>query len=174
MRRNRRIRGVATAVTGGALALSLLAATPRITPTLSPRDDAPLPDRAPLVRSAGEAIQDFSIRLDHVRGRQVAGRRRRGQGDLHRAARERADPDGQLPDRACTSGCSSTAPPIGPAGTTQWTRPAWQLKENPYNGRTNAIVTMRMVQRRGLGRVGGRRLLSRGPPQPLKARLGGW
>ena len=52
--------------------------------------------------------------------------------------------------------------------------PCWRLKENPYNGRTNAIVTMRMAERRGLGRVGGRRLLSTGPPQPLRARLGGW
>ena len=33
----------------------------------------------------------------------------------------------------------------------QWTRPSWQLKENPHNGRTNAIVTMRMVNAQGWG-----------------------
>jgi hypothetical protein len=33
----------------------------------------------------------------------------------------------------------------------EWTRPVWQLKENPYNGRTNAIVTMRMASAEGWG-----------------------
>ena len=33
----------------------------------------------------------------------------------------------------------------------EWTRPSWLLKVNPYNGRTNAIVTIRMVNAEGWG-----------------------
>ena len=32
-----------------------------------------------------------------------------------------------------------------------WTRPAWELDESPLSGRTNAIVTMRMVNAQGWG-----------------------
>jgi hypothetical protein len=33
----------------------------------------------------------------------------------------------------------------------EWTRPIWQLKPNALNGRTNAVVTMRMANAYGWG-----------------------
>jgi hypothetical protein len=33
----------------------------------------------------------------------------------------------------------------------EWSRPAWLLKNNPLNGRSNAIVTIRMVNAEGWG-----------------------
>ena len=35
----------------------------------------------------------------------------------------------------------------------EWTRPAWELDESALSGRTNAIVTMRMVNAGRLGRL---------------------
>ena len=42
-----------------------------------------------------------------------------------------------------------------------WTRPAWELDESALSGRTNAIVTIRMVNASGWGPWRGRRRLLR-------------
>jgi hypothetical protein len=149
MRRNRRIRGVVIAVTGGALALSLLAATPAS--AAIPRTTTP-PASGPcaLVRSAGEAIQDFSIRIITC-----AADKWPVDGGADKAICIARRESGLIPTASSPTGMYvglfQHSAADWPNRYAQWTRPTWQLKENPYNGRTNAIVTMRMVNAQGWG-----------------------
>jgi hypothetical protein len=149
MRRNRRIRVVVTAVTGGALALSLLSATPasaalpRTTTTTAPGPCA-------LVRSVGEAIQDFSIRIITC-----AADKWPVDGGADKAICIARRESGLIPTASSPTGMYvglfQHSAADWPRRYEQWTRPSWQLKENPYNGRTNAIVTVRMVNAQGWG-----------------------
>jgi hypothetical protein len=149
MRRNRRIRVVVTAVTGGALALSLLSATPA-SAALPRATTTPAPGPCALVRSVGEAIQDFSIRIITC-----AADKWPVEGGADKAICIARRESGLVPTAS-----SSTGMYVGlfqhsaadwPRRYEQWTRPSWQLKENPYNGRTNAIVTIRMANAQGWG-----------------------
>ena len=149
MRRNRRIRGVVTAVTGGALALSLLAATPA-SAGLPRTTTPPAPGPCALVRSVGEAIQDFSIRIITC-----AADKWPVEGGADKAICIARRESGLIPTASSATGMYvglfQHSAADWPNRYAQWTRPSWQLKENPYNGRTNAIVTMRMANAQGWG-----------------------
>ena len=149
MRRNRRIRGVVTAVTGGALALSLLAATPA-SAGLPRTTTPPAPGPCALVRSVGEAIQDFSIRIITC-----AADKWPVEGGADKAICIARRESGLIPTASSPTGMYvglfQHSAADWPNRYAQWTRPSWQLKENPYNGRTNAIVTMRMANAQGWG-----------------------
>jgi hypothetical protein len=153
MRRNRRIRGVVTAVTGGALALSLLAATPA-SAGLPRTTTPPAPGPCALVRSVGEAIQDFSIRIITC-----AADKWPVEGGADKAICIARRESGLIPTASSPTGMYvglfQHSAADWPNRYAQWTRPSWQLKENPYNGRTNAIVTMRMANAQGWGSWGG-------------------
>ena len=149
MRRNRRIRGVVTAVIGGALALSLLAATPA-SAALPRTTTPPAPGPCALVRSVGEAIQDFSIRIITC-----AADKWPVEGGADKAICIARRESGLVPTASSPTGMYvglfQHSAADWPRRYEQWTRPSWQLKENPYNGRTNAIVTMRMANAQGWG-----------------------
>ena len=149
MRRNRRIRGVATAVTGGALALSLLAATPA-SAGLPRTTTPPAPGPCALVRADGEAIQDFSIRIITC-----AADKWPVEGGAEKAICIARRESGLIPTASSPTGTYvglfQHSAADWPNRYVEWTRPSWQLKENPYNGRTNAIVTVRMANARGWG-----------------------
>jgi hypothetical protein len=148
MRRNRRIRVVVTAVTGGALALSLLSATPAS--AALPRTTTPAPGPCGLVRSVGEAIQDFSIRIITC-----AADKWPVDGGADKAICIARRESGLIPTASSPTGMYvglfQHSAADWPNRYAQWTRPSWQLKENPYNGRTNAIVTLRMANAQGWG-----------------------
>jgi hypothetical protein len=149
MRRNRRVRGVVTAVTGGALALSLLAATPA-SARLPRTTTTPTPGPCALVRSVGEVIQDFSIRIITC-----AADKWPVEGGADKAICIARRESGLIPTASSPTGMYvglfQHSAADWPRRFDQWTRPSWQLKENPYNGRTNAIVTMRMANAQGWG-----------------------
>jgi hypothetical protein len=149
MRRNRRIRGVATAVTGGALALSLLAATPA-SAGLPRTTTPPAPGPCALVRSVDEVIQDFSIRIITC-----AADKWPVEGGADKAICIARRESGLIPTASSPTGLYvglfQHSAADWPRRYDQWTRASWQLKENPYNGRTNAIVTMRMANAQGWG-----------------------
>lgn len=149
MRRNRLIRIAAAGLTGGALALSLFVAAPALASPLhrgAPRIAGP----CALLRLEGEAIQDFSERLI-----ECAADRWPVEGGAEKAICIADRESGLIPTAS-----SSTGMYVGlfqhsaadwPRRYDEWTRPYWRLKENPYNGRTNAIVTVRMVNAEGWG-----------------------
>jgi hypothetical protein len=145
MRRNRRI-GLAAAVTGGVLTLSLLAGPALASPidAAAPRASGP----CALARVDGEAIQDFSIRLITC-----AAARWPVEGGAEKAVCIADRESGLIPTASSQTGLyvglyqHSVAD--WPRRYEEWTRPIWQLKENPYNGRTNAIVTMRIANAEG-------------------------
>jgi hypothetical protein len=147
MRRNRRIRAIAAAVTGGALALSLFTAGPAIASPFhaeAPRVTGP----CALVRVDGEAIQDFSIRLITCAADKwpVEGGAEKG---ICIAQRE----SGLIPTASSPTGeyvgLFQHSAADWPRRYAEWTKPYWQLKENPYNGRTAAIVTIRIANAEG-------------------------
>jgi hypothetical protein len=146
MRRNRRIRVIA-AVTGGALALSLFAAASAIAGPL--RGGAPrVPGPCALVRAAGEAIQDFSIRIITC-----AADRWPVEGGAEKAICIAERESGLIPTASSATGMYvglfQHSAADWPRRYDEWTKPVWQLKENPYNGRTNTIVTIRIANAEG-------------------------
>ncbi len=147
MSRNRRIR-IAAAVTGGMLAASLSA----VSAHASQLGTTPPPPTGPcaIAREYGEAIQEFSIRIITC-----AATRWPVEGGAEKAICIARRESGLIPTAS-----SSTGMYVGlfqhsaadwPRRYDEWTRPVWRLKENPYNGRTNAIVTMRMANTEGWG-----------------------
>jgi hypothetical protein len=149
MGRNRRMCAIATAVTAGAIVLTFFAAGPAgASPANAGAGESRVAGPCALVREAGEAIQDFSIRLI-----QCAVDRWPVPGDAEKAICVAQRESGLIP-----TATSPTGEYVGlfqhsaadwPNRYAEWTRPSWQLKENPYNGRTNAIVTMRIVNAEG-------------------------
>ncbi|MGH2595749.1 MAG: hypothetical protein ACRDH7_07275 [Actinomycetota bacterium] len=149
MGQNRRMCATAAVITAGAIVLTLFAAGPagaRPIGAAEPRVAGP----CALAREDGEAIQDFSIRLI-----KCAVDRWPVPGDAEKAICIAQRESGLIP-----TATSPTGEYVGlfqhsaadwPNRYAEWTRPAWQLKENPYNGRTNAIVTMRIVNAEGWG-----------------------
>ncbi|MGZ5300095.1 MAG: hypothetical protein ACXWDU_10530 [Actinomycetota bacterium] len=147
MRRNRRIRNIAAAVTGGAMTLSLFAAAPAVASPLhaaTPR----VPGPCALVRADGEAIQDFSIRIITC-----AAERWPVEGGAEKAICIAERESGLVPTASSQTGMYvglfQHSAADWPRRYDEWTKPVWQLKENPYNGRTNAIVTMRIANAEG-------------------------
>jgi hypothetical protein len=149
MRRNRVIRIAAAGVTGAAIALSLFGAAPALASQLdrgAPRISGP----CALFRLEGEAIQDFSKRLI-----ECAADRWPVEGGAEKAICIADRESGLIPTASSPSGMYVGLFQHSAADWArrydEWTRPYWRLKENPYNGRTNAIVTMRMVNAEGWG-----------------------
>ena len=149
MRRNRAIRLAAAGVTAGALALSLFVATPAMASPLhrgAPRVSGP----CALIRLEGEAIQDFSKRLIGC-----AAARWPVEGGAEKAICIAERESGLIPTASSPSGMYvglfQHSAADWPRRYEKWTRPYWRLKENPYNGRTNAIVTIRMANAGGWG-----------------------
>jgi hypothetical protein len=131
------------------LALSLFAAGSSIASpfrAVSPRASGP----CALLREDAEAIQDFSIRLITC-----AADRWPVEGGAEKAICIAQRESGLIPTASSQAGMyvglfqHSVAD--WPRRYDQWTRPVWQLKDNPYNGRTNAIVAIRMANAEGWG-----------------------
>jgi hypothetical protein len=147
MRRNRRIRLATAVVTGGAVAMSLLAAPAALA---SPIDAAapPVPGPCAIARADGEAIQDFSVRLITC-----AAARWPVEGGAEKAICIADRESGLIPTASSQTGMYvglyQHSAADWPRRFEEWTRGIWQLKENPYNGRTNAIVTMRIANAEG-------------------------
>jgi hypothetical protein len=149
MRRNRKMRVTAAAavLTAGAIVVTLFAAGPagatRIG-AVDPRVAGP----CALAREDGEAIQDFSIRLITC-----AADRWPVPGDAEKAIciaqRESGLNPATMSPTGLYVGLFQHSAAEWPNRYAEWTRPVWQLKENPLNGRTNAIVTMRIVNAEG-------------------------
>jgi hypothetical protein len=150
MPRNRVIR-TATGVTGVAVALSLFVAPPALAITIdhggaevTPRISGP----CPLVRLEGEAIQDFSKRLI-----ECAATRWPVEGGAEKAICIAERESGLIPTASSATGIYvglfQHSAADWPRRYDEWTKPWWRLKENPYNGRTNSIVTMRIAHAEG-------------------------
>lgn len=148
MGRNRKIRIAAAVVTGGTLALFVLAAAPAAASPM--RAAMPRVSVGPcaLARADGEAIQDFSIRLITC-----AATRWPVEGGAEKAICIADRESGLIPTASSQTGMYvglyQHSAADWPRRYDEWTRPLWQLKENPYNGRTNAIVTMRIANAEG-------------------------
>jgi hypothetical protein len=149
MRRNRVIRIAAAGVTAGALALSLFVAAPALASPLH-RGGSRISGPCALLRLEGEAIQDFSKRLI-----ECAADRWPVEGGAEKAICIAERESGLIPTASSSSGMYvglfQHSAADWPRRYDAWTRPYWRLKENPYNGRTNAIVTMRMANSEGWG-----------------------
>ena len=140
----------AAAIIGGALAATLLIAGPTIAHPLGVRTTEPVAGPCALTRVSGEAIQDFSSQLI-----QCAATHWPVPGGADKAICIAQRESGLIPTAA-----SATGEYVGlfqhlasawPDRYTEWTRPSWQLRPSPLNGRTNAIVTLRMVNADGWG-----------------------
>lgn len=152
MRRNRVIR-TAAGVTGVALALSLFLTAPALATTID-HGGADVARRisgpCPLVRLEGESIQAFSKRLI-----ECAATRWPVEGGAEKAICIAQRESGLIPTASSPTGMYvglfQHSAADWPRRYDEWTRPYWRLKANPYNGRTNAIVTIRMVNAEGWG-----------------------
>jgi hypothetical protein len=152
MRRNRVIR-TAAGVTGVAVALSLFLTAPALATRID-RGEADVARRisgpCPLVRLEGEAIQAFSKRLIGC-----AAKRWPVEGGSEKAICIAQRESGLIPTASSPTGMYvglfQHSAADWPRRYDEWTRPNWRLKVNPYNGRTNAIVTIRMVNAEGWG-----------------------
>jgi hypothetical protein len=148
---NRRIGARATTLICGVAAFSLLAACPALA---SPAGTHVPPQRVSgpcaIVREDGEAIQDFSIRLITC-----AADRWPVPGGADQAICIARRESGLVPTASSPSGefvgLFQHSAAAWPDRYAEWTRPVWQLKENPFNGRTASVVTMRMVNVDGWG-----------------------
>ena len=138
------------AMVGGALVASLIVAGSASAHPLGVRTTAPVPGPCPLVRTAGETIQDFSTQLI-----ECAATRWPVPGGADRAICIAQRESGLIPTASSPTGeyvgLFQHLAAAWPDRYAEWTRPGWQLKPSPLNGRTNAIVTMRMVNADGWG-----------------------
>jgi hypothetical protein len=138
-------------VIGGAVALSLLAAVPALASPAGPRSATQrVAGPCALVREDGESIQDFSARLI-----QCAADRWPVPGGAEKAICIAQRESGLVPTATSSSGeyvgLFQHLASAWPDRFTEWTRPVWALKDNPFNGRSNSIVTIRMVNTDGWG-----------------------
>jgi hypothetical protein len=112
------------------------------------QDDRPGP--CPLVRGQDEGVRAFSIRIITC-----AAERWPVQGGPEKAICIADRESGLIPTAQSPSGMylglfQHSAEAWGDRYL-EWTRESWQLKPNALNGRTNAIVTMRMANATGWG-----------------------
>ena len=117
---------------------------------LRPHRTPRVPHLARRVRLEGEAIQDFSRRLIGC-----AASRWPVEGGAEKAICIAERESGLIPTASSPTGMYVGLFQHSAADWArryeEWTRPNWRLKVNPYNGRTNAIVTIRMVNAEGWG-----------------------
>jgi hypothetical protein len=144
MGRNRRIRATAIATTAALMTLAMVSQAGASPLGRGVRVSGP----CALARVDGEAIQDFSIRIITC-----AADRWPVEGGAQKAICIARRESGLVPTASSPTGLyvglfqHSVAD--WPRRYDEWTRPVWQLKENPYNGRTNAIVTIRIANAEG-------------------------
>jgi len=142
------IRFATAATAGCAIVLSVLAsAGPAAAMARSePRSAGP----CALARDDGEAIQDFSIRII-----QCAADRWPVPGGADKAICIAQRESGLVPTASSATGeylgLFQHSAVAWPDRYAEWTRPVWGLKPTALNGRTNAIVTIRMVNAEGWG-----------------------
>jgi hypothetical protein len=143
----------AAAIAG--LTATLLAAASAIGPSIAqgrghpPRANAGPPGPCALSRNDGESVQDFSARLITCAAQtwSVPGGAARA---ICIARRESGlvphatSPNGQY------LGLFQHSAKYWPGRYDEWTKPDWQLRTSALTGRTNAVVTLRMVH--GIGR----------------------
>ncbi len=149
MGQNRMIRTAAAVALGGAIVASLFA-----TPALaSPAGSRSLPRTVgpcALTRNDGETIQGFATRII-----QCAADKWPVPGGADKALCIAQRESGLNPAASSATGeylgLFQHSAAAWPDRYTEWTRPVWGLKQSALNGRTNAIVTMRMVNADGWG-----------------------
>ena len=145
MRRNRRIRTTAIVV---AIAITTLLAVGPADASPVGRSGARVPGPCALARADGEIIQDFSIRLITC-----AADRWPVEGGAEKAICIARRESGLIPTASSATGLYvglfQHSAADWPRRYDEWTRPIWELKENPYNGRTNAIVAVRIANAEG-------------------------
>jgi hypothetical protein len=148
MRRDWKIRIVAAGFTGGAVALSLLAAAPAIASPLNRGATTRVTGPCALVRAEVETIQAFSKRLITC-----AADRWPVEGGAEKAICIAERESGLIPTASSQTGMYvglfQHSAADWPRRYDEWTKPWWRLKVNPYNGRTNSIVTMRIANAEG-------------------------
>ncbi len=151
MRGDRIITSTTAAATCSAIALSLL-----VTPAFArpagrmarsePRTAGP----CALSRSDGEAIEAFSVRLI-----QCATDHWPVPGGADTAVCIAQRESGLIPTASSATGqylgLFQHSAAAWPDRYDEWTKPLWELKRTALNGRTNAIVTIRMVNAEGWG-----------------------
>ncbi len=150
MRQNRTKNTIA-AMIGGSIAASLLLSSPASAIPAGARSGTPrVPGPCALTRLDGEAIEDFSIRMITC-----ATERWPVPGGAEKAICIAERESGLIPWASSPTGMyvglfqhSAEAWPDRYDG---WTKPLWELKRSPLNGRTNSIVTIRMVNDAGWG-----------------------
>jgi hypothetical protein len=103
-----------------------------------------------LTRSDGEKIQDFSIRII-----QCAADRWPVPGGAEKAICIAKRESGLIPTASSATGLYlglfQHSAAAWPDRYDEWTQPVWELKRTALNGRTNAIVTIRIVNAEGWG-----------------------
>ena len=146
MRRNRRIRTTAIVVVASTIA-TLLAVGPAGASPVG-RSGARVSGPCALARADGEIIQNFSIRLITC-----AADRWPVEGGAEKAICIARRESGLIPTASSATGLYvglfQHSAADWPRRYDEWTRPIWELKENPYNGRTNAIVAVRIANAEG-------------------------
>jgi len=149
MGHNRMIRRTAAAI-GGAIVVSLLVAAPASAVPAGARPDPRVAGPCALTRIDGEAIQDFSARII-----QCATDHWPVPGGAEKAICIAQRESGLIPTASSPSGLYlglfQHSAAAWPDRYDEWTRPAWELKRTALNGRTNAVVTVRMVNAEGWG-----------------------
>ena len=140
----------AATVIGGALAAKLSIAGPATAHPLGVRSSLPGVGPCALTKLPGEAIQDFSSQLIRC-----AATRWPVPGGADEAICIAQRESGLIPTASSPTGeyvgLFQHLAAAWPDRYAEWTRPGWQLRPSPLNGRTNAIVTMRMVNAEGWG-----------------------
>jgi hypothetical protein len=150
MRQNRRRTAIA-AVIGGCVAASLVLPSPAVASPAGGRSGTPsVPGPCALTRLEGEAIQDFSIRMITC-----AADRWPVPGGAERAICIAERESGLIPWASSPTGqyvgLFQHSAEAWPDRYDEWTKLLWELKRNPLDGRTNSIVTIRMVNDGGWG-----------------------
>jgi len=146
-----RLGGRAAVVLGSAVALAVALSSPAPASPVGARlRSAGVAGPCALAREDGETIQDFSIRLITC-----AADRWPVPGGADKAICIAQRESGLVPTASSPTGeyvgLFQHSAAAWPDRYTEWTRPVWQLKENPFNGRTASVVTMRMVNADGWG-----------------------
>ena len=149
MRQNRR-KGTIAAVIGGSVAASLFLSSPAGASPAGGSSTSRVPGPCALTRLDDEAIEDFSIRMITC-----ATDRWPVPGGAEKAICIAERESGLIPWASSPTGMYlglfQHSAADWPDRYDEWTKPIWELKQNPLNGRTNAIVTIRMVNDGGWG-----------------------
>ena len=108
------------------------------------------PGPCPLNRWDDEAIQDFAVRLI-----ECASARWPVPGGASRAICIARRESGLIPWASSMTGqylgLFQHSAAAWPDRFAAWTKPAWELKDDALNGRSNTVVTIRMVNANGWG-----------------------